>query len=458
MRYLNFIFLSLLTLNLISQNTIPNGSFENWSSSSYLKLDNYETQPGLTLFRTDTLTTTRSTDHFSGNYAIRLESFVNSRDTAFGFFTAGDFDRDNGYPYSQRPDSLIGYYKCDVKVGDSAFIVVRFSSLGVINSFAFRAFTGIQNSWTRFAIPITLLTTPDSMFIGAVSSNAFSGTGIQHGSMLMLDSLHFVGTGITQQILNGDFENWTNVTYEEPDHWKTTNAATSAGTTNAVSKTTDSHIGAFALRVETIELFGDTIGFVTNGQFGDTSVTSGQAFNIVFDTLVGYYKYSPIGLDTAGIGLTFYRNGNVVGGAFRQLSAQSSYAQFKVPFVLPQVPDTLRIDIITSINSNILGSTLFIDDLKLNSIITSLDKEIPEIKSLNIYPNPAKEILNLTFEPLAKTVQIEIIDAIGRLFEEQILQKSDSRTQFNLERLNKGTYYLRFKTEDQVIYRTFIKQ
>ena len=51
------------------------------------------------------------------------------------------------------------------------------------------------------------------------------------------------------------------------------------------------------------------MGYITNGVFGRDSVMGGQPFNIVFDTLVGQYKYSPVGLDSAAMVLTFSKTG-----------------------------------------------------------------------------------------------------------------------------------------------------
>jgi len=458
MKILYCLLVSILVSTLYGQNTIPNHSFENWTTTTYQKLDNYTTEPAFVLFVLDTFVTSRDTDRIAGNYSIKMQTVISGTDTVFGFFTSGDFDTENGFPYSQRPDSLVGYYKCDVKAGDSAFVLVRFSTGGVINSFAIKEFTGTQSIWTRFSIPLNLLIAPDSMFIAGVSSNAVNEINIQDGSMLMLDSLHFVGTGITQQIVNGDFENWSDVSYEEPDDWSTINAATSDGPKDAVVKTTDSHSGSYALRFETIEFFGDTINFMTNGSFGDTSIVGGHPFSIVFDTLVGYYKYSPIGLDTAGIALIFSRNGNSIGNAFTQLSSTSSYTKFSVPFVLPQTPDSLRIDLYSSTSNPSVGSTLFIDNLKLKSIITSIDQDHPDIQMVKLYPNPANQLLNLQLVGVSEQVEVQIIDQLGRLYQKHQLNVGDVNYSLDISRLKQGQYYLRIIANDKYVHRTFIKQ
>ena len=458
MKNVYIVLISFFSISLCGQNTVPNGSFENWSTSSFDELDNYDTQPGFSLFLLGTSTTTRSSDAFNGNFSIRLETKASQSDTVPGVYTSGDFDTENGFPYSQRPDSLVGYYKCDVKAGDSAFLVIRFSEQDSIFSFQTISFVGIQNNWARFSLALDLSMNPDSMFIGATSSNLINEIGIQPGSWLMLDSLHFVGSGITQQIVNGDFENWTTKTFEEPDFWRTTNSATATVGISSATRTTDSHSGSNALRLETIAFFDeDTIGIVTNGEFGDSMVAGGQPFSIAFDTLVGYYKYSPIGLDTAAIGLSFFRNGNLIGNASRFFTAQSTYTEFRVPFVLSQIPDTMRIDIFSSIGENIVGSTLFIDDLRLNSVNTSLDDNFDKIKQLEVYPNPTSDRLIVKFTPLKEEMTISLIDALGREFLSKLISKGQEQVALDLSSLKKGNYFLRMQLGNKTIHRSVVK-
>ena len=113
-----FLFFGFFTI--IAQNTIPNGGFENWVSSSYDNLDNFTTPIGESIFILGSATTLKSTDSQSGNFSVRLETKTNGLDTMFGFFTTGEFGQSNGFPYNQRPDSIHGFFKCNVKAGDTA--------------------------------------------------------------------------------------------------------------------------------------------------------------------------------------------------------------------------------------------------------------------------------------------------------------------------------------------------
>lgn len=454
---LTFLLLVIYT-GLSAQSTIPNGDFENWTSKSYEDLDDFVTDVSRNISVSDTASTSKSNDRFNGNYSVRLQTREsNNEDTLIGFFTSGDFES-NGFPYTQSPDSIVGYYKSNVVAGDTAIMILRFSSLGNVFNTELYSFTGSQNSWKRFAFPINLSSSPDSMFIGAASSNAINEIGVSIGSWIMLDSIHLVGSGITQQIPNANFENWTTITFETPDSWTTTNAASSSQNVYSATKTTDSKVGSYALRLETIEVFDDTIGIISNGTFGRDSIFGGVPFNAMADTLVGYYKYQPNGADTAAMGLTFSKNQVLLDRIFETFTSTSTYTQFKIPFSLMQAPDTLRIDLVASARENVLGSVLFIDDLRLNSIVASLDKESTYLRDLKFFPNPASNQLNIRFEPLQSQLDLEIVDAIGRIYQTDSARVGDSSVNLAISNLPFGVYYLRFKVEEEVFHRSFIKE
>ena len=228
--------------------------------------------------------------------------------------------------------------------------------------------------------------------------------------------------------------------------WTSTIALSSSLGRFSTTKTNNSHSGSFALRLETIDVFDDTIGIITNGNFGNDSIIGGQPFTTVFDTLVAYYSYTPNGFDTAAIGLTFSKNGNEVGRYFEPLYSANSYTKVEIPFVLSMVPDTLRIDIISSFNGGNIGSTLFIDGLILKSIITSLEAEISEINDFSVFPNPSNGFLNINFELSTGEARVKVIDAIGKEFINQKVQTGRQKLSFNLSDLQTGTYYIRIET------------
>ena len=448
----NFIFtlLFIFSISLVGQNYIPNGNFESWTTIQFVDVDDFETPVKGSQVILGSPTTIQSIDRISGNYSLRLETKTNGTDTIFGYITTGEFGQSNGFPFSQSPDSIVGYYKCDVMVGDTAIIVLNFSSAGTQFSSETYKFVGSQNTWTKFSFPISLSQTPDSSFLAVASSNAVDYVGVQPGSWLMVDSIAFAGAGITQTFPNFDFENWTTDTIVSLNDW---------APSDAVSQTTDNQEGNYALKLETKADGTDTSFLAYNGQVSNGGLSGGQPFSISSDTLIGFYKYIPVGSDTAAMSLNFVKNGVLINSVFKVFAPQVTYSTFELPFNIAQSPDSMFVVLASSaFNHKIVGSAMYIDDLRLKSIITSLDKHIEELGEMNVYPNPTEGQLNLTFRPLKQKMNIQIIDALGRLYNEAIVGVGESRLELNLESLKSGIYYVRINIGDQLIHRQFIKK
>lgn len=450
--------LTVLSCTLAAAQNIPNADFENWTIRSYDTLNGYQSETPQMMQLFDTALATKSTDAYQGNYSIRLETRTNGTDTAFGYFTSGEFGVSNGFAYTQNPDSIVGYYKCNVQPGDSAGLVVMFSFGGTPIYYETFAFTGSQNSWSRFSYSLNSPFTPDSVFIGAASSNALNGFNITPGSWLMLDSLHFTGSGITQQLPNLNFENWTSITYDEPDEWATMNGFTSKDSVFAVTKTTDSYSQSYAMKIENIDPNNPNIGIATTGEFGSSGTVGGDPYNgSTIDTLQGYYKYSAAGVDTAGLILIFRQNGSISGLASQLLPPTSNYTKFEVPFSNAQVPDSFRIDLVSSY-INVMGSELFVDNLALKSVLTSVHIHSEKIEKLNLYPNPTKNQLNLEWKSQADHMEIEIIDGLGRQYQSHSNLAKNGQLSLNVSMLSSGLYFIRIQLDNEVISRRFVKE
>ena len=77
---------------------------------------------------------------------------------------------------------------------------------------------------------------------------------------------------------------------------------------------------------------------------------------------------------------------------------------------------------------------------------------VNDIKKIQvkIYPNPAKDIINISSE---KQIQsIEIYDVLGRLI------KTETKNNINVSQFSKGNYLIKIKTGDQEIIEKFIKE
>jgi len=71
-------------------------------------------------------------------------------------------------------------------------------------------------------------------------------------------------------------------------------------------------------------------------------------------------------------------------------------------------------------------------------------------KSINIYPNPATEIINIESKKIIN--KIKITDQLGKI----ILEKIYSKT-LNINNLDKGTYIITLYLENKEIIKSFTK-
>ncbi|UKB85575.1 S8 family peptidase [Chryseobacterium sp. MEBOG06] len=84
-----------------------------------------------------------------------------------------------------------------------------------------------------------------------------------------------------------------------------------------------------------------------------------------------------------------------------------------------------------------------------NSVLNA--SEIVRKEKLTLFPNPVKNILNITSEEEIQS--LEIYDNLGRL-----VRKNSNLKSIKVEDFAKGIYYLKIQTKDKVYYEKFIKE
>lgn len=192
---------------------IPNGTFENWNSTSYNDPNGWNNGNLRDIQRLGMASITRVTG-YSG-FALRIQTNIIGSDTSDSYIINTDnpcSDPDQwtgGVPYSQQPTAITGYYRYNLPGNDSALLIVIFRKNGIHigDNFIMIRGTGSQLTFVPFSFPVICSGTPDSIIIAATSSNKMTNLGIQNGSFLELDNLGFAGA--TQAIPDGTFENWT---------------------------------------------------------------------------------------------------------------------------------------------------------------------------------------------------------------------------------------------------------
>ncbi|MBA3663238.1 MAG: T9SS type A sorting domain-containing protein [Bacteroidetes bacterium] len=366
--------LCFLSITFLSAQSVPNGGFESWQVGTYeepvdYKTSNSENKNNGSGF--NPINTVKTTDAYSGQYAIKLTTAGSGTDTSIAFFADGNPNSgvfDGGIPYTQTPTGIRFHYKSNIIGTDSAIFLVFFKKNGVnIGNYIYK-FSATKTVYTLFNATFSpaLPTAPDTMMIACASSNAFSNSGFMVGNMMQIDSVAL--TGVTSQpgLLNGNFENWVTSSDYKLSGWTLD---------GDYQRSNDFYSGSYALELQTVEpAFGNNqirVGRAMTGMPTQSSTLGGTPFSNQVDTLVFFYKYLPADpVDSARFFANFKKNGVFIGNAFKLLPISASYQQVIIPFNTGQAPDTVLFTFESSkwpVQESYIGSDLKIDNFYLKS-------------------------------------------------------------------------------------------
>ncbi|MFM7728213.1 MAG: T9SS type A sorting domain-containing protein, partial [Flavobacteriales bacterium] len=196
-----------------SQITIPNGNFESWNSSQgFPEANNWSSLNALSFATGASFGTSQLSPGLSGDYFCRLSVMPNSQGTSNpAAVIAGDYNfitgtGSNGFPVSEVPPTLFGYYRSNVNAPDFAAAGVYFTkynaALNQTDTVASGTFVFNQyvTNWTPFYIDIETFTseTPDTCQIFFVIGGGYAPIA---GNYLDIDNLTFnlpcAGAGCT---------------------------------------------------------------------------------------------------------------------------------------------------------------------------------------------------------------------------------------------------------------------
>lgn len=77
-------------------------------------------------------------------------------------------------------------------------------------------------------------------------------------------------------------------------------------------------------------------------------------------------------------------------------------------------------------------------------IITAIEENLTILFNLKVFPNPASDIINITFEePIDDDIVITIIDSQGRIVKTGLIETATTEKQINLQEIGAGVYFLR---------------
>ena len=440
---------------------VTNGGFENWSSQVLFE-NPADWGTGNGWDANGQVTTTKVTTAApSGSYAVRLETMLNSGDTAFGFIMHGEFDEDptGGVPWTTQIANIQGFARHNVMAGDTAILIFVAWDGGVVVGEDMITFTGAQSSWMPFTHPLNMgLITPDSVLVAAASSNAISQNGVAPGSWLELDAIRLTSPNEPNpdMLPNHDFENWVDVAAEDADDWSSYNPLVAGLGFTSVVKSTDSNSGSYSALVQTVGYENDTlVGILTNGTVGQQGPSGGVPYIAQPTMFSGAYKFLPSGQDTAHVAVLFYSNGSLVGVTGVEFAqATTSWTTFNEPVMVLSEPDTMAIIVYSGNNA---GSMVYVDDLDLSGG----DVGVEELgrTTLKIFPNPASDQVTIVSASDLGNAMYTLTDATGRVVDQRNLPIN---TQFpntlDIGDLPSGSYVIEIAKGDDRFRERLIKQ
>ena len=261
-----------------------------------------------------------------------------------------------------------------------------------------------------------------------------------------------------QYISNGSFETWG--TYD-PIGWKSPDSIlASLGFVNGTvsQSTTDFYSGLSSAKLETKTFIIYAVpGILTNGNIvvntaatPPASVVGGKPFTQRPESFTGYYKYTPASGDACVLAaFLLKRNGSVVDtigyAQFTNTSAVSSWTQFSATFTYASLdyPDTIQISLFSSNpTAAITGSILMVDNLNLEGGTLGINK-YGLLSSINVFPNPASDLLNIHFnQEIKNSTSVCIYSVVGKKMKEIILPAGTEFSSINIRDLNKGMYFI----------------
>ena len=455
------LFLAFITITALAQDTIPNGNFEIWNSSTY-------SVPKCYAFTSNPKDYSQSLPYnvkkvspgYHGSYAVELSTVAFKGDTNTGVIINVNPNSKNGGPntwtggmaYNQKPTGIRGYYKYNQVSGDSATIIVIFSKSGVNIGSYFYTIGGLHSSFNLFNFTFNppISTTPDSVIFGAVSSNIFVTKNGVVGSTLILDSVSFTGVNSQPDSLNGDFESWQYSSIKAPAFW-TVQSSDNSG----FSCTTDAANGKYAIELKTfignMDMHSASqMATVQNGYYDNSCncMKGGYPFTNQIDTIAFYYKYTAASAaDSASFFYNFKNNGSTIWGSNLYLHATTgnSYKYIEIPFNAGQAPDTAIFQI---------QPDLKIDDVHFKSqTVNTGIFNYSNKNDFSFYPNPVMK--NLIIE-CPKNAIIEITNEQGQLLKSIIT--NNSSTNVDVSEYNSGVYFIYMKTKNETKTKKFVKE
>ncbi len=452
---------------LLRAQQIDNHSFENWHTQTYPDLDDY-----LDSGEDGFLNISRETDATDGNYSVKLQSVDhgqwNPGEVEPGYFVnffPDDFT--GGTPYGSHVDTVKIDYKAGVVGQDTALFLIEFKyqTVPLFDTIVHIDASMNTQSWQTITLATRMPAgaVPDTVMIGAASSNAITGNGMQIGSWVMFDNLRFISnTSSVPPPPNWSFENWTFNDVEKPDGFMTSLDDEPLSSPESIQKNTDATDGSYAIYlVNSVNHWGDTINAViTNGQlFSHTGMEGGMALNQNPTSISYDIKTHREAGDMGTIRFIFKNSTNPGWNEYVSRDYTSdinNYQHVDIPLNLQYAHDSLRFDVWNGENP---GSWMLLDNVYLG-YPAATDKYI-RAEELRAFPVPARDRLHFRIQARENVrISIEIYDLDGKRLTGKSfrLHGGQNRVSISTAGLPRGVYLYRIVSPGGEHTRRFVKR
>jgi hypothetical protein len=294
---------------------------------------------------------------------------------------------------------------------------------------------------------------------------------------ILLAAFVVVALSASAQIPNAGFENWsTTGGYDNPDNWGTLNAMTTAMSVYTAEKGTPGSPGASYLKLtsKTVTGIGVVPGIAATGNLNmaTMSVTGGFAYAARPANLTGSWQYMAMSGSDQGIiavYLTKWNSGtntrDTVASAIKPLTGMAmSWANFSIPLIYNKnfAPDSSLIIMSSSGMTPADGSYLWVDNLAFSGTgPTGISSAENAINNIVLYPNPAKDKINISYSvKMSGDYTIKIAGISGKVIHTQSVRaiQGNNQLSINIPALAAGVYSLSLNNGTQSTAHKFLVQ
>lgn len=459
----------IFAVPFLSKAQLPDMDFETWNTVTlYDEPDGFSTSN----ISSYLLSTQPNVTEVSGSQgsAARLETVGTPDDTVPGLLTNRGlfaFGFSGGEPYTGQPDSIRVTVRGNHMANDSSSFLFLFKFMGVPIGLQQFNIGGNITNFTSFSVPTNLGPLPPDSVVFLINS------GETPGSWIEIDAIEMVNAN--QQVNNSGLDNWSPVDYTDPQGWTSSNLLSILfdAPTSVRQNTTDVVSGSSSLEIENTVInifggFGDTVGYISNSNIFLGGGGAGSAYTSKPEKLSFHYKYTPMGNDSATVGVLFTKwnsstqESDSITGNIMRLGASSSFTKAEIQFDWTGNPDPDSVLIAMAAGDlerqiAIPGSIVIFDNLMLEFGV-GIATPVPAFADqVHLYPNPAGDeiFINLSRTELEEGY-IRILNILGQPVFERSFSNTSEPIRADLSNWQSGTYLYEITSGDQTLTGKFI--